>query len=155
MIEVGQEFVSGEDYGWVMLNYLFNLFYPWFQMYTNPQLNGSDTSCDDSCSVSVFLIFVLWLPYQFIYGVPFVSMVVFWAIGQQIGLKGNLVKFFILYWSRYVGLLAHLLSLWLSLLAAGNDPVWAVLNPLIVGFLEYSYWATGNDAVTYVDPLWT
>ena len=100
-------------------------------------------------------IFVLWVPYLFIYGVPFVSMLLFLMIGRQIGLKGWLVKYFLLYWSRYVGLLAHLLALVVSSLGASNDPLWAVLSPVIVGLLEYSYWANGADAVKYVDPSWS
>ena len=76
-------------------------------------------------------------------------------IGKQIGLEGALVKFFLLYWSRYFGLLAHLLSLLLSTAFAGNDLQWALINLVSVGLLEYSYWAFGNDAVKYVDPLWT
>ena len=61
-----------------------------------------------------FVILFFGLSYFVIYGVPFVSMLLFLMIGQQIGLEGALVKFFLLYWSRYVGLFAHLLSLLFS-----------------------------------------
>ena len=82
-------------------------------------------------------------------------MTLFVMIGQQIGLKGSLVKFFLLYWTRYVGLLAHLYAVLFSTLTSNNDPTWAVLNLVIVVLLEYQYWANGADAVTYVDPLWS
>ena len=61
----------------------------------------------------MILIILYWVPYLFIYGVPLVSMLLFLIIGQQIGLKGALVKFFLLYWSRYLGLAAHFFAvLW-------------------------------------------
>ena len=60
-----------------MLNFVFNLIYPWFMMQTNPQLNGSDTSCYDSCGIYVIFILMQWFPHLIIYGVPFLAMLVY------------------------------------------------------------------------------
>ena len=76
-------------------------------------------------------------------------------IGLSIGLDGTLVKFFLLYWSRYLGLLVHILSVMWWISQAENDPEWAVLNAVISGLLEYWYWATGANAVRFVDQYWS
>ena len=61
-------------------------------------------------------------------------------IGVLIGLDGGLVKFFLLYWCRYLGLLAHLLSVLIFGLVwaeTGNDLEDAVLNAVFAVALEY------------------
>ena len=101
------------------------------------------------------MLFVSLIPYTFIYGIPAVSMLIYLVLGQHIGLDGHVVKFFLLHWSRYLGLLWHLVSLAVSTSLAGYDPIWAVVNASAIATLEYVYFANGADAVRYVDPEWT
>ena len=85
------------------------------------------------------MIFVSLIPYTFIYGIPAVSMLVYLVLGQHIGLDGHVVKFFLLQWSRYLGLLWHLVSLAVSTSLAGYDPIWAVVNATAIATTA---WAT-------------
>ena len=62
-----------------MLNFVFNLIYPWFMMQTNPQLNGSDPNCVDNwgCLIYYVVILVHWFAHLIIYGVPLLAMLVY------------------------------------------------------------------------------
>ena len=82
-------------------------------------------------------------------------MTAYWVFGRHIGLQGYLVKFFLLYWSRYVGFFWHLVSLVVNTFIASYDPTWTILNTAIIFVLEYLYFAHGAGAVSFVDPDWT
>ena len=67
----------------------------------------------------------------------------------------------VLYWGRYLGILAHLFAIWFSIddfrtnSGSYKDWVYLVANPVIIGLSEYVYWDKGADAVKYIDPEWT
>ena len=82
-------------------------------------------------------------------------MILYWSLGRNNGFDGSLIKFFLQYWNRYLGLIWHIFSVGLSTYYASYDYVWAVVNPVAIGALEYLYYAHGADAIRYVDPDWT
>ena len=108
----------GSDNDWAFFNlglgYLVNILYPWLQLYTNPGLNGNDTSCYDSCSVNMLFVVAYFVPHLFIYGIPLVSMILYSTVGKLFGTSGAFVKFAILYWARYLGLLWHIIMVIVS-----------------------------------------
>ena len=145
--------------------YLVNIIYPWLQLLTNPDLNGTG-DCYDSCGTSMGFIMVLFVPHLIIYGLPLITMILYSAVGQQIGTNGTFVKFTILYWARYLGLFWHIVSVLgffvmyirgaLGMEYGDNqDNTWFLLNPAITAILEYGIYANGSDAVKYVDPSWS
>ena len=52
----------------------------------------------------------------------------------------------VLYWGRYIGILAHVLAIWFSIddfrinSDSYKDWIYLVANPVIIGLSEYIYW---------------
>ena len=94
------------------------------------------------------------VPYVIAYMPTFISMGLYFLIGKDRGdgYDGSLVKFLILYYSRFVGILAHLAVVILGSSfyledSLNTDYLFFALNPLIAAYLEYHYWLHGNKAM--------
>ena len=74
------EWVSNAGYVNTGMIYLVNIIYPWLQLSTNPDLNGTG-DCYDSCGTSMGFIMVLFVPHLIIYGLPLITMILYSAVG--------------------------------------------------------------------------
>ena len=107
--------VQQSDPGFVAYNqlagiFLLNLLVPWVQVYSN-RWRIYETDCYDSCGLTmIILMYVFWIPALIIWGTPLATMGLYSIFGRRLGFKGHLVKFLILYATRYTGLLWHIIS---------------------------------------------
>ena len=106
--------VVGASDDWAYFNlglgYLVNIAYPFLQWLTNGGLNGNDTSGGgegQAYSTAYLLLYVV--PHVFIYGLPLVSMILYSTVGKLLSTNGDIVKFAILSWARYLGFIWHII----------------------------------------------
>ena len=135
-----------------------NTVVPWLSLFTSATTSVSTGDCYDSCGVTIHIIlFTYWYISLVIWGFPFFCMGLYSIFGRAMGLKGNLIKFQILYSTRYLGLLWHILGSLLGLEFAVLQ--WDLLFGLVFMvtgyFLELGYTKYGAGAVKYLDPEWT
>ena len=106
--------------------------------------------------MGIFML-LFWLPSLLIWGVPLLGMVLYSLIGRHIGFKGWILKFLIVYATRYLGLLWHVISqIYGVYLIWGRIDNYFPFVYLIMSFLaEQAYTDLGAGAVTYIDPEWT
>ena len=134
-----------------------NTVVPWASLFTS--VTGAyNTDCYDSCGITIVaILFTYWYVSLLIWGFPFFCMGMYSIFGRGMGLKGNLIKFQILYSTRYLGLLWHILGSVLGIYYAILQ--WDLLFGLVFAvtgyFLEVEYLKHGAGAVNYLDPEWT
>ena len=108
---VGESHPTGVDaYTYLAGIFFLNTLIPYATLFTNA-LNFSDYDCYDSCSLYYLIV---WLPFYvpslIIFGFPFLGMGLYSLFGRSMGFKGSLLKFMILYTTRYFGLIWHVVS---------------------------------------------
>ena len=91
------------------------------------------------------------------YGTAFLAMGLYSTIGRATGMSGTVTKFMITGYSRYLGLVYHVLSsvfaLWM--LKEGYDYIYPAVHIVASVLLEMRYTALGFEAVRYIDPDWS
>ena len=97
-----------------------------------------------------------WYISLWIWGWPFLFMGIYSLFGQWKWV-GWLVKFQILYSTRYLGLLWHILGALYGvvLLVMRWDLLFGLVFTVTGFFLELEYTKHGAGAVKYIDPEWT
>ena len=129
---------------------------PLIVLFTNrtSELEG----CYESCGLYAVVIFYIYeIPSGIFWGVPMWSMMFYSLIGRRIGLKGSLLKFMILYTTRYGGLLWHIVSQLIGvwLVYAQLDFIFPFIYLVTSVLLEQAYTEVGGEALRYIDPTWT
>ena len=114
--------------------------------------------CYDSCGITIAaILFSYWYVSLLIWGFPFFCMGMYSIFGRGLGFQGSLIKFQILYSTRYLGLMWHILGTLLAIsyaLLQWDLLFWLVFA--VTGYLlEVEYLKHGAGAVKYLDPEWT
>ena len=115
-------------------------------------------NCYDSCGlVFVWLLLTYWYVSLFIWGFPFLCMGLYSIFGRGLGFQGHLIKFQILYSTRYLGLTWHILGTIIAMIYAllGADLLFWMVFGVSGYYLEMEYLKHGAGAVKYLDPEWT
>ena len=153
---VGQSDSGAAGYHQLAGIFFLNIWLPYVQIFTNRAEERED--CYDSCGLALALaVYVFWFPSVILWGIPLVSMGLYSFIGERIGLKGSLLKFMILYTSRFGGLLWLIVSQAIGayLFYYQMDFIFPFIH-LISSFLfERAYTDAGAEALRYIDPTWT
>ena len=130
-----------------------------FLMYLTNRIDDDNTGCYDSCYLWLAIYFMIFeFPSILVFGVPFLAMGLYSLIGRSIGMRGSIVKFFIVYYARYLGLAYHVLSSIFVIrypLYEGWDYIYPFVHVIASVLLEIRYTALGHEALKYVDPDWT
>ena len=134
-----------------------NTVVPWASLFTS--VTGAyNTDCYDSCGITIAaILFTYWYVSLLIWGFPFFCMGMYSIFGRGMGLKGHLLKFLILYGTRYLGLLWHILGsiVGIFLILSEWDYLFGLVFTVTGYFLELQYTKHGAEAVRYLDPEWT
>ena len=100
--------------------------------------------------LALFGIGLYVIPLLVIYGFP--------LIGMYIWFPDGLLKFWIVYTSRYFGLAFHVISVLMGAILGGmvqGDNIWPIINLIATFFLEKEYTKYGGEAVKHIDSSWT
>ena len=157
---VSAPFVSARtgsgDYTALAGVFFLNMLVPTVHLSTERYLDATD--CYDACGIliALFLLF-FWMPSILIWGLPLLGMSLYSLIGRHIGFKGWLLKFLIVYGTRYVGLFWHIITQFYSvyLIRDGIDYYFPIIYLIMSYLLEQAYTDLGAGAVKYIDPDWT
>ena len=156
VIQVSQSASAVDSWNALAVVMFLNTLAPWsviFTGWTSPYNND----CYDSCGLTtLFILNWYWMVSLLLWGIPFFFMGIYKLFGQGEWV-GKLLKFQIVYSTRYLGLFWHIIG---SLLAVGLALAeWDLLFWLVfavTGFwLELMYTKYGAGAVQYIDPEWT